>query len=611
MSYGNQPYGMTPFGGGAALFQLVDATAISPCTLALTFSEAPNLESSSTTDPANFFIERILGNYEVLPVRKIIAGSELNELRLITDTQKYTLYHVRVNEVLESVFGSSLDPSVNSADFTGFPSVGRLRARAIRADRVLVLFNQEMRLDSALLASGSYRVFDSDGVLVSVAGVTPNLLVNPTRVTLQLGADLTSGRFYSIEISSTISTTLGLKVVPSTTKIDPCSEKKTLRIPISRFSGELRSPGPESNQGVSEVLRLEETLAVELVPYRVEPSSEILKEILSLSENLTISGSRFPECYHLITLSVPGSIQEVSNTARRPDTRSTVELSLTDRVCLRESLQVLPAVEKTVDPGLANLFGNPQGLVFFSPSLTPGGAANSILQVDQVRTCTEAQDIYKFPQAIDPKPLYTHGAGVTPTPIVTFLNQASLFVEFYRLGEAKLNLRDCPEDVLLSPEDSSSEVDLREDATPVRISKLNGPGWVTFKNPMPPVTDFVPAYTPGDPIWDDYLASVHLAYPFITVDNLSPLVPSSQPTKHFVNPREILGLHESLSPNLTLFLGVGDNFTCQEDFDLAPGERVIQVNVSETVTHLESVVTALGIRLSESMVVAEGLSLSM
>jgi len=608
---------MTPYGGGIALFQLVDATAINPYTLALTFSEEPNLDSPDTKDPSNYYIERVLGESTVLPVKKIVPDPNPLSLRLITSEQFYTLYRVRVNEVVESIFGSTLNPLVSSKEFTGFPQVGRLRAQAVRPDGVLIVFNQEMIGDENFLSPLSYAVLDPDGVPVEVTEVQPNLMVNPTRVTLQLASPLVAGIAYSLTVSDKVLTTFEMTVVPATSKITWYNPQRTARISLAKFTGEVQAQPPDPNRTASEVFRLEESLAVELVPYRIEPTVifDAFQEILSFTESLVVtSGTRFTESLQAVTVSESFGLDEFANFTKRVDTRSSVELSLSDRVYLSEALEILPRLEsqtEAVDAGLGDLFGNPQGLVFFSPSLIPGGSPNSILQVDRVKTCTEAHDTYRFPQPADPKPLYTHGGGIvaTPSPSST-LNNASLFVEFYRLGEAKFNLTNRPQETVPLFGDIIAGLTLREE-DPTRTAKLNSPGWLMFKSPMPPVGDFIPLDDHTSRGWPQFDASAATPYPFITVNNLSPLPdPVVEPTQHFVSPMEVLGLVEEVHPDRSVLVGVDETVTRQDDFDLVPGSTVVQVNLVESMTHSEALTSSIGIRLFESITLSEGLSLT-
>ena len=65
------------------------------------------------------------------------------------------------------------------------------------------------------------------------------------------------------------------------------------------------------------------------------------------------------------------------------------------------------------------LYGDPLGLVFFSPSLTDTPAPNSSIQVDEVDVCTRAYDSYEFPPVPENLPtLYTYGVGWVSTSVL-------------------------------------------------------------------------------------------------------------------------------------------------------------------------------------------------
>lgn len=149
------------------------------------------------------------------------------------------------------------------------------------------------------------------------------------------------------------------------------------------------------------------------------------------------------------------------------------------------------------------LYGIHGGLVFFSPALVTA-APNSIIQVDEVDVCTKAFDQYHFPPVLDPPVLFTHGAGVVPTPNVTRLNTtASLWAKFPRLFEAKFELAYLPTDTVPTPVESSCVITLAQTWDLTFVSLMNNPNWKIFDNLGNP-----PAY-------------------FITANNLAPIPPGA------------------------------------------------------------------------------------
>jgi hypothetical protein len=148
------------------------------------------------------------------------------------------------------------------------------------------------------------------------------------------------------------------------------------------------------------------------------------------------------------------------------------------------------------------LFGVHNGLVFFSPALQ-NSASNSIIQIESIDVCTRAYDEYHFPKIVDPSPLFTHGAGVVPTPNAALLNEAVLWVDFPRLFEAKLVLGftgTANNDAMPQASDSHCVVEVQEPWDKSLIALLNDTAWRLFNNTgltVPPT--------------------------FITADNLAPI----------------------------------------------------------------------------------------
>jgi hypothetical protein len=197
------------------------------------------------------------------------------------------------------------------------------------------------------------------------------------------------------------------------------------------------------------------------------------------------------------------------------------------------------------NPDGAELFGHPNGVVFFSPSLIAGGAPNSQIQVDRVSACTQAGDTYSFPKTKDPPAFYTHGAGVVPTPAVATLNSAFvLFANFYRLGEAQHNLSLQPEDEHVPLANEEAMFKLRQVYDPARFALLNSTGWHLFDG---------------------------TGNPFVVADNLSPVgSPIDQPLLHHVCPPEHLAQEVSLAPVAALQVEVAETVSVASSVGVAP-----------------------------------------
>jgi hypothetical protein len=188
--------------------------------------------------------------------------------------------------------------------------------------------------------------------------------------------------------------------------------------------------------------------------------------------------------------------------------------------------------------------------------------------VDSVRACTEAFDTYRFPQPADPKPLYTFGGG----GFQSFLNVDCLLADFYKMNEAQWNLTYLPQDVVPSPEDLNADFYQYEPLLPTITSILNSPGWMLFASPLPPVGDFLPEDDHISPAWVQFdSSSAATSYPFITLDNLTPLPgPVSGPTNYYVSPVETLGLVEALSPVRSLLMSLGEILSQAEELTMTP-----------------------------------------
>jgi hypothetical protein len=581
MSFGGGPYGGEPMGGGGgSLFQIVSATALNPVTVRITFSEGPNLSAPATIDTSSYTFGP---NLQALQV--IADPSDVNSLRVITTEQDYQLFTVTVSEDVESYDGSTIDPNADEATFTGFPSSNRFAARAQSATAINLVFHQPMLVDSELSDPFNYTLQTIDGSPLPVVAATPNLVANATRVILTV-ISLTSGIPYVLTISPNVKAADGRVVLPDAALLVWSKTQLRTSVPLSKFTGEVRakkSAGPD----LEEVLALNEALSVVLDPIRFGPAFfDALPETLTLSERLEVSGSGLDTAVrHAIQLSESIQFEEKSAVSKQPDSRSTVEMSLAETLSFLESLTVLPPVQSGIDPGVRDLFGNPNGLVFFSPALKAGGSPSSSIQVDDVKACTQAFERYEFPQPVDPPPLFTHGGGVVPTPVASALNTGVLFAGFYVLGEAKHNLGDKRSEVVVPLVDIGATFTLTQVHLPADVSLLNSTTWALFSNTLPP------------------------PYNFTTANNLSPFPPSVVSlTRHFVNPAEVLSLGESLFTSAAANILVGETFGITENFDLVPGENVVQVNVFDSLTLSEAIATKLGVNLFETLTLGESIS---
>lgn len=586
MSYGIGEFGSSYYGGKNPLFQVVSATAINSFTIVVTFTEPPDPFSSETTNPANYFIE-VVGGSPIGAPDLVLLDPDTHSVRLITSALSYIQYKVSVTESVETPGGQGVDPQANSAEFTGFETtpagdnVLGFRARAIRADGIHLTFLQPMLVDANFLNPLNYTVREVSGQPVPILSVTPNLPSNATRAVLNLGNPMRSSVPHTVTISPVVHTADGRSIVPPMDSVVWVKRPLRTKVAFSSFTGEVRAPKGQ-RVDVAETLGLQETFSSVTQPY----FGSTMEESLNFVEDVTVVTSVDPTVLRSTTSG--NSFIRYQAISRGPlDTRSSIDSTLVETLQLHESLEILPkAPASGLDPSIAELFGAPDGLVFFSPALVTGGAPLSSIQVDEVKTCTTAYDSYKFPQPIDPKPFY----AFSPLTNTSFLNDGgtALFTDFYRLGEARHSLHDRPSDLMPAASDVGASIVLKEIWPPARAALLNNPAWTMFDNVGSPPP-----------------------YDFILADNLSPFpAPTVGNAHHYINPSETIVFVEELGASHAVLQGVAETIERVDNFDLDPGDNMVQVNVNETITAGESVETHIGINLFETVVTSEGLSVT-
>lgn len=128
------------------------------------------------------------------------------------------------------------------------------------------------------------------------------------------------------------------------------------------------------------------------------------------------------------------------------------------------------------------LYGNPAGMVFFSPALN-ASAANSVIQVEEVDVCTYAFDSYTFPQPIDPLPLITFGQGRPPGSLLGPGSGTVLWAPFPRNMDAMFELGFSPtltNDLVPFADDGAVTVTMRATWDPTFVALLNDSAWVLY-----------------------------------------------------------------------------------------------------------------------------------
>ncbi len=128
-----------------------------------------------------------------------------------------------------------------------------------------------------------------------------------------------------------------------------------------------------------------------------------------------------------------------------------------------------------------SFFGNPAGLIYFSPALNVD-TPNSFIQVEDVDVCTTAYDSYSPPVMIDPPVLFTYGGGIVPTPNPDpyLLNQCVLWAPFPRNFEAQITLGftgAANQDFYTPPVDTSCSVIIAQQFALGYVALLNDPAF--------------------------------------------------------------------------------------------------------------------------------------
>lgn len=528
MTFGLGPFGGAPYGGSGGGFSVVSAQAVNPFTVVVQFSS--NVAGTPVTfDPTNYVITG-----PSITIVQVVPDPDPSKVRLITSEQAYSVYDLTVLNV-QDVFGTDLDPLADSAGFTGWPDQARFTARAIGPSAIQVLFAQPMSPTPALLATTSYTVTDLQGTPVSVLTVAPNQTTHVLRMRLNLGSPITPGKTYALHVSSTIVTDDGKQLLPNDTTVVWHQPSYKTSIAISRFTGEVRTLTPPKDRTPTESLTLKESLTLVVT----RPTAVLVGgvEILKVQEKLTI----------------------------------------------------LPEQRSGLDDSTAALFGQPKGQVFFSPSLVPGGAPNSSIQVDNISVCTRAYDVYTFPQPVDPIPLFTYGGGLAGSVLGA---GTVLFTNFYRLGEAKHDLTFKPKDVVVPPVDIYASFKLVQQYDPSRFSLLNdpsgtwglGPTWLNL--PFTTADNLHPVVSnePGTPLFGSPLALLG-TFPLGTPPSSSGTITKIY---QFLNPAEYLTLTETLDQRAAIHVAVAEAFGFTENFHAFPGLNHHIIALSESVVFGEA-----------------------
>lgn len=563
------------------MFSVLSGRPVNTHTIALVFSIAPDFGVPATSNPANYTVTG-----PGTPVVRLVRQIDGNVHLLLQEPLVEGSYTVEVGPSVEALGGNLPDPSLDTVQANGIAYP--LQVRYLTSTSIQVMFGKAVIQNSALTLTSNYSVLGPLGALVPIS-VTP---VGVDQVTLRFGSPLPEGLF-RVEVSG-LTTTSSL---PFEGKVsaEVTAPRKRISVALSQFSGEVRAPKPAGPLTKEEHRIVESvSLVVErarLLDYEVTPHA--LRDSFFLEEGLSVTGG-----WHMVgmalqqggteravsvTDAVPLRAQLTSNA--HPNSDPIVQVVGSESYQIVEALSLTPESGQPLTADQRSLFGTPEGLVFFSPSLA--NVANSTIQVDEVSTCTQAYDSYVFPEQEEAaRPLYTY----SPLKSLTRVGSDVLLRgSATRSGGAVLELAVTEQDQVESAVDLDASFLLVETYPPARASLLSNSGWATF------TTGIVPP-----------------KYVFKTLDNSSPLPPPVVGGGiFFVNPSYEWSLTESLTLLHTMSVGVGEGMTSTEGYDLNPGENVVQANVSETLTLTEGAISPLvGVNLGQSLVLSESLVLA-
>ena len=185
---------------------VVSATAVNPTTVVVRFSSPLDGSYTPHLNPLN---------YAISGISVISVTGENDSVIITTSLQGNSLYTVTVASAL-SLLGEVLNSSLNTASFQGAAYTYTMEIVAVSPRKVRVLFNSIMLNDGNLNNTGSYVVKDMFGNTLSVDSVTPEQPSNISSVALILHNPLNAQGTYQVDISSSVHTTTGHAINPST-----------------------------------------------------------------------------------------------------------------------------------------------------------------------------------------------------------------------------------------------------------------------------------------------------------------------------------------------------------------------------------------------------------
>jgi len=215
---------------------LVGAVALSPTLVLVTFSHDIDPLFSTNFNASNYNISPPLAVVGVVP------SPSPNAVFVSTAPQDNFGYLLTVTTA-KAATGDFLEPPNQIAGFVGFPVIPNFFATGQAKRKVVLIFSTNMLINAALVDAASYTITDLNGGAIPVSSV--DVVPDGSRVTLNLGADLTPGGYYSVQVDAAVVSSLGgYSLNPNTdlfqwAAMEGILLRGPLTIPFSRFSGEV------------------------------------------------------------------------------------------------------------------------------------------------------------------------------------------------------------------------------------------------------------------------------------------------------------------------------------------------------------------------------------
>lgn len=337
---------------------------------------------------------------------------------------------------------------------------GLVSATTLNPTSVRLTFSKALKTEASTVDTGNY----------SIPGLTVLSVTHDTPTTVVLTTSAMSFTVYTVTVAGAVRNTAG-------ETLDPDADTAT-------FSGATTTPqliaAAQSRIKVQLVFSTDMLIDTALsnpTNYTVSDFNGNLIDVIDVDLNGLATVRR-------VTLHLDSELEHTGHyrVTVSPDVKSITGVSLnpsTARFTWVETplTRAIP-IERFTGELRGGLFGNPEGLVFFSPSLAPTAVANSSLQVDEVSVCTRAYDEYVFPELPDPTPFYTFGSGGPGGTLNT--SGMVLWSNFNNLTGFRHKTTDKRADTVPTAVDGKCTATLRETYDVTKVSLLNSTYWSTY-----------------------------------------------------------------------------------------------------------------------------------